>query len=62
MVERLREMRKGRRKRGSLERIEIEKKEKETEEHHHLPVLVVQRTVVLLRRHKFPTRFCSKVL
>ena len=62
MVERLREMRKGRRERRSRERIEIERKEKETEEHHHLPLLVVQRTAVLLRRYKFPTRFCSKAL
>ena len=49
MVERLREMGKGRRERGSRERIEIERKEKETEEHHHLPLLVVQRTAVLLQ-------------
>ena len=44
-------MRKGRRERiekGSRERIEIERKEKETkgqfeeEEHHHLPLLVIQ--------------------
>ena len=62
MVERLKEMRKGRRERGSRERIEIERKEKETEEHHHLPVLVVQSTAVVLRRHKFPTRFFSKAL
>ena len=37
--------------------------EEEEEEHHHLPLLVVQRprgTAVLLRRHEFPTRFCSK--
>ena len=43
MVERLEEMRKGRRERfekGSRERIEVERKEKE--EHHHLPLLVVQ--------------------
>ena len=62
MVEKLREMRKGKRERGSRERIEIERKEKEMEEHHHLPVLVVQCTAVLLRRHKFPTRFFSKAL
>ena len=39
--------------------------EEEKEEHHHLPQLVVQLlqdTVVLLRLHEFPTRFCSKAL
>ena len=66
MVERLGEMRKGRRERiekGSRERIEVERKEKE--EHHHLPLLVVQLpqgTAVLIRRHEFLTRFCSKAL
>ena len=37
----------------------------EEEEHHHLLLLVVQflqDTAVLLRRHEYPTRFCSKVL
>ena len=35
------------------------------EEHHHLPLLVVQLpqgTAVLLQRHEFLTRFCSKAL
>ena len=39
--------------------------EEEEEEHHHLPQLVVQLlqdTMVLLRVHEFPTRFCSKAL
>ena len=37
--------------------------EEEEEKHHHLPLLVVQLpqgTMVLLRRHELPTRFCSK--
>ena len=63
-------MRKGRRERIEKERNERDKRElrsqfEEEEEHHHLPLLVVQLpkgTAVLLRRHEFPTRFCSKVL
>ena len=75
MVERLGEIRKGRRERiekRSRERIDREKDkrelrlqfEEEEEKHHHLPLLVKlpQGTAVLLQRHEFPTRFCSKVL
>ena len=72
MVERLGEMRKGRRERiKDREKRERDKRElrwqfeEEEEEHHHLPQLVVQLpqgTAVLLRRHEFPTRFCSKAL
>ena len=59
MVERLGEMRKGRR-----ERIEIERKRQKgnelriSREHRHLPLLVVQ----LPQGTEFPTRFCSKAL
>ena len=72
-------MRKGRRGRiekGSRERIEIERKEKEIKgscddnlkrkwRNITTSLLVVQfpqGTVVLLRRHEFPTRFCSKAM
>ena len=74
-MERLGEMRKGRRERiekGSREK--IERKEKETNgscddnlkrKRRNLPLLVFQLpqgTAVLLRRHEFQTRFCSKAL
>ena len=60
---------------GSRERIEIERKEKETKGSRDdnlkrkrrnittfLCLLFSFLTVVLLRRHEFPTRFCSKAL
>ena len=71
MVERLGEMREGRRERiekGSRERIEIERKEtkgnqfeEEDKDHRHLHCLLSASS-----RHcvspEFPTRFCSKAL
>ena len=69
------ETRKGRREsieKGSRERIEMREKKKiqkglrrqfeEEEEHHHFPLLVhlPQGTAVLLRKHEFLNRFCSK--
>ena len=71
MVEMLGEIRKWRRERfekgsrGKIERKEKKQMGVEKEEHHYLPQLVVQLpqgTAVLLRKHEFPTRFCSKVL
>ena len=66
MVERLGEMRKGRRERiekGSRDKRELRWQfEKEEEKHHHLPMHVVQLpqgTAVFHRRHEFQT---SKVL
>ena len=58
---------------GSRERIEKERNQRELrrqfkeeeEDHHHLPLPVVQLpqgTTVLLRKHEFLTRFCSKAL
>ena len=62
MVERLGEMRKGRKERIEKERKEIKGVEmtfEEEEEEHHLPLLVVQ---LPQRLRYFPTRFCSKAL